>query len=779
MSQWWSDDGATADDRPTVGTSEPPGSGPVPPPPMAPAQQSHLPPPPQQLSPPPLAPGGHHVPAPGVVPPATAGIGPEAAPGSAPGRRPRVALVLGGALALIAVLAGAWVAYGFFNRGGAASPEAAVEALASSLESQDPALAASVLNPAETRLLADLVDEVGSARGRVDAGSNGSSVGGTRIEVKDLRLRSEELGPRLARVTIRSADVEVAATRSGLPPAVRTAAFEMDEGEVRWNLDVNDVAGDVSVIVVEDGGWYVSPALTVADHVVADRAESDGFEADPDYDDFGEVDTFDEGAETPGEAIDLLADAISSGDPRDMVAALPSDQGQFGVVYGDALETILTTSIDTSVMMDGWLSLDDVDVEEEDGPDGTTRLLIRSATVADNSSGDVWVVDGVDVCAGGSDCDNSWSSDGSALRRLVEESLGGSLSLIARPVDGGWKIDPVASILDMATRVVRSADADVVRSLLRSTSGDPTATAQVGQTSEVELSTEGYALVEVATTPGADYALHVGSDDGSSVPVNVGTVGTAVEVDELWTDSGTVHRFTADSESTRIALGGLDESATSARLTVGEITTVDAALSQEVQGTLSGPLALYRVPVDSVSADAAGVRRLMLSAVASGGDVTMEVVDDAGDDSWEIYGDDIVVDEEATTATRSVETATALVAVIGDPGAGYSFRLDPDLRGFTGGQLVGRVTVPGQTSIQVPLDLGSSETGVEVLVEWTASADIDGVLLIGGAREDSDTAVRFGGDFTLGGTGSGAGAVELRNLSSVPVDVDLELTLDP
>ena len=550
MSQWWSDDdGETAADQPTVDPARPGGPAGAPPVTGGPPAPPILPSPPTaQLPPPPPGPGPHHVPAPSVVAqPAPPTVGAYAAP--PPPRRSgggrRWGLVVGGSLALVAVLAGAWVVYGFFTRGGASSPEAAVEALATAAESQDPALAASVLNPAETRLLANLADEVGSARGRVAAGSNGSAVGGTQIEVKDLRLRSEELGPRVARVTIRSADIEIEATRSAMPEAIRTGAFDMDDGSIRWNLDLDDTTGDVSVIVVEDGGWYVSPALTIADAFVSDRSAYEGEDVDADYEDFGEVETFDEGAETPEDAIDLLADAISSGDPRDMVAALPSDQGQFGVVYGDALESILTTSIDTSVMSEGWLTVDDVEVDEEEGPDGTTRLLIRSATVADNSSGDVWQLDGVDICAGGAPCDNAWSTEGTALRGLVEESLDGSLSLIARPVDGGWKIDPVASILDMATRLVGAADAGVVRSALRSTSGEPTASAQVGATADIALSSHGFALVEVPTTPCTSAPTTGPRWRSTSVPTAAGST---------WTRSGPMRASSVASEPTRTAL---------------------------------------------------------------------------------------------------------------------------------------------------------------------------------------------------------------------------------
>ena len=228
-----------------------------------------------------------------------------------------------------------------------------------------------------------------------------------------------------------------------------------------------------------------------------------------------------------------------------------------------------------------------------------------------------------------------------------------------------------------------------------------------------------------------------------------------------------------------MALGGLDHTATSATVTVGEVTVSDGTLSQDVQGSLSGPMAVYRIPVDAAAAGSDGYRRLLLTAIASDGDVSIEVADDPGDDSILVEGYGTVVEESTVTATQSVETSSALVVVTGDPGAGFSFRLDPDPRGFTGGQRVGRVTVPAQSTVAVPFDLGTTETDVELIAEWSTSADIDGVLFIGTVREDSDLLTRYGGDLVLSGVGTGAGSVELRNLSTVPVDVDLELALDP
>ncbi|HEY4375804.1 MAG TPA: hypothetical protein VGM93_01545, partial [Acidimicrobiales bacterium] len=78
---------------------------------------------------------------------------------------------MGAVLVVIALLSGGFVVYRYVTRGGADSPEAAVKTLATAIGKQDPALAATVLDPDELPLLTDFLGEVTKLRSRLGGGN--------------------------------------------------------------------------------------------------------------------------------------------------------------------------------------------------------------------------------------------------------------------------------------------------------------------------------------------------------------------------------------------------------------------------------------------------------------------------------------------------------------------------------------------------------------------------------------------------------------------------------
>lgn len=713
---------------------------------------------------------------------------PESGPAAEPGpghRRRRAATIAAIGMATIAVLAGAWVVYGYLTRGGASSPEAAVQTLADALQSQDPALAATVINPKEVPFLVDLTNEIGEARKRVDIGSNGDLLAGTDIKVQHLRLGTRELGPRVARVTIRSGRIELSAKGARLPDLIRRSMIEPDSGNSRGTIDLSDAAEEVTLVVVDDGGWYISPALTAADMIVNRNDVSDRV----DYSSYGDTRDFDPGSDTPEDAVDALVDAVSSGDPNQMLSALPSDQGQFGVVYGDALRSVLKKEVRSthgSGKWDGhWLRVKGLDVQTEDAPGGTKRLLIRSARASSTYGSGEWKVSGSNICeAGTSDCFFNWSTREPIARR-VKGALGGSFSLIARQVDGGWKVDPVASIADMATRLVKAVDLGFARSFLMSTSGDPTARITPGTGGDVRFDRDGYALVAIPTKPGAAYAVQVDTKETwtfelrlSSEP-SKGSDLTASAGGLERVGNGSVGAFVADAAETKVALGGVRNTMGSAKVTIYEVPINEQPLGQQVQGTLAAPVALYRVPISDK-------KRLVLESSATGSQVRIGMSDldkpeKAQRPGWVPTYTTVELDAGGSdTTAETFEGEAVLVAVWGKPGAGFTFTLGPDPRGFGDtGEASGKVTVPAGATIQVPMVLGHSDVDFTVNARWDASVDVDSWLVVDGQVEDSDTYTESGGGtVSLDGSGSGSAVLRLQNYGSVPVEVQLSVDFD-
>ncbi|MFN8053661.1 MAG: hypothetical protein U0Q22_19665 [Acidimicrobiales bacterium] len=696
-------------------------------------------------------------------------------------------------LATIAVLAGAWVAYGFVTAGGASSPEAAVTTLLDGATSQDPLLMASVLSPGELPLLTELLTEVGEARKRVGGGEAGEPIPGTTIKISNLRTKVKELSPRVSRVTIQAGRLTGSVAPRSLPDTARSALLGVDEKTLKWKVDVDDIeehlANGISAIVVEDGGgWYVSPTLTAADLIVGwDEADLDK----GDFGAFGDAADFDPGADTPDAAVEAFADAISSGEVKDLVAALPSDQSQVGVVFSDAIETILNREVESDAgagrLPKDWAQLKSFDAHQEDGPDGMVRMVIDSAKVTverhPDRSGDKreYRLNGLKLCKdrSSSGCTTDLSRSRAPVAEKIDKALGGSVSLMVREVDDGWKVDPVASLLDMAIRLVKGVDKGVADSAAMSLEGKATALT-FGTERSISFDGDGLARVAFPTKPGTAYYVAVNGSrlDNAEVAYATKNGGARRQLSYRDNDENYV-AFLADTNSTTIALGGLLNEATTAKVTAYEVPIEDHPFETEVQGTLAAPVALHRVPITGATAGEYDDRTLSVDANASGGDIGLgfSAWEDVspGDGLW-LY-DDVSVSENSPEASEvTVYGDTALVAISGPVGAAYTYRIAGQKRGFDGNRTSGTVTIPADSTTTVDFDLGSSSTDFVIGVQWSDAVDVDGRAFVGGNLVASDTRSFIASSFRLPGSGSGSGQLVLQNYgqSSTTVNVSID-----
>lgn len=701
----------------------------------------------------------------------------------------------------VALIAGGTVLIRYLTRGGASSPEEAVTSLLEGVTKQDPILAASMINPKEVPLLTDFMAEVGEAKERITQ-SDAKPVAGTQITLRGLRMRSKELSPRVSRVTIRSGRLSASVKRGSQLPEVAQSAFRTSKDKgATWNVDVNDLERDLAngvsaIVVKENGGWYVSPALTAADLYVS---YSGNDLPEGDFDAYGEVNDFDKGAETPEDAIDQLADAISGGDPQELVGALPSDQAQFAVVFGDALEEVLARELDDSdagpgKLPNGWAKLKSFDVRQEDGPGGTVRLLVDSATVSATGDDPMregayhhdWRLSGLDLCEKGERCSVRLTKDKSPLAKRINKVLDGSISLIAREIDGGWKIDPIASLLDMSSRLLRGLDKRFADAAVLSLDGKGIPLA-LGQKTKLSFDDNGYALLAVDTKPGSNYVVMVEAKNLDDADFAFGTERGAQRGRlDYGLDGGDGFAFTADLEQTPIALGGVLNEARTAMVTAYEIPVQNAAFDTQVQGMLTSPIAFYRVPLSGAPMYESGERSYLLTAAAGNGDVALSVesisgsgdtVGDRGEKLWlsaSLYLDQ---GEDDSSEGTIADGDTGLVAVTGDVGTTFAFKLAAPTRGFDGGKRSGTVSVGPRGTTQVAFDLGGSVTFYTIGVSWDEPVDIDGQILVGGLSRDSDTDSTYD-DFELSDRGSGAGVLRLRNYGDQSANVMLTIEFD-
>ncbi|MGB4318556.1 MAG: hypothetical protein WBJ65_03425, partial [Candidatus Microthrix parvicella] len=239
-------------------------------------------------------------------------------------------LVLGGiAAGLLVVAMGTFTVFQFLGGGGAGSPEEVVTTLEAAINAQDPVLAATVIDPDELPMLVELMTEFEGARERTGLGGSGP-VSGTDVEVTDLELDVDELAPNVARVTLTGGQLSAGYDVEDAPDPIRNLVDEDDRdrresGSVSVDDYEDEVGAELSAIVVKKNrGWYISPSLTTADLLV--EASNDDYKSG-DFDEYGEVDFFAEGAESPAAVLEEISDAVASGDPEEVAAQLPSDQG--------------------------------------------------------------------------------------------------------------------------------------------------------------------------------------------------------------------------------------------------------------------------------------------------------------------------------------------------------------------------------------------------------------------------------------------------------------------
>ncbi|MGQ0825369.1 MAG: hypothetical protein ACT4OX_10150 [Actinomycetota bacterium] len=184
-------------------------------------------------------------------------------------RRPwRTAVSAGGLAALLGVTTMGIAS--LLAGGGADSPEGAVRQLADAIEHEDPLAAVDVLVPDEVRSLRNTVDRITRRAEQLELVSDvAAPLAGIDLSVADLGLRTEELAPGYAKVTITGGEVDATIERSSLTHLMQRALGDDAPGENALRLSelTADGVEPFVVTIQHDGGWYISPAYTALEYV--------------------------------------------------------------------------------------------------------------------------------------------------------------------------------------------------------------------------------------------------------------------------------------------------------------------------------------------------------------------------------------------------------------------------------------------------------------------------------------------------------------------------------
>jgi hypothetical protein len=423
-------------------------------------------------------------------------------------------------LGVVALVAGvAWFVRGMTSSsGGASSPAAAVEQLASAVDAEDPAGIASALAPDEVRALGDVVKAAEKQARSSGLTPSDDAYAGVDVSVSDLELDVEELGPNTARVTIRRGEVAYDTEPEKMGSALGAAASDgsLSGGEISARSFEDDTGLDVGrdpflIAVKRDGGWYVSLAYTAAEYLVRNDDRPDG-----DFDEEFEPEPV---AEDPEEAVYSFAESFGRLEVEDAASSVSQPEWSVLHAYRDAIEDAIEREQAEGNLVDVDFRVDDADLQVEDLPDNAKKVLIDSAegSYSWNDDGseqtEDWEVH--DGCLQlGEDDPSCLDNDSFLTRQLALETP----FVVVVQESGGWVVSPMSTAIEYGKLLVPKLTVPTVLGLLGQPQYiEPTGQLDSGKTTEVELNEAGYATYTL--TPNAANSFIIQYDELDEVDV--------------------------------------------------------------------------------------------------------------------------------------------------------------------------------------------------------------------------------------------------------------------
>lgn len=348
------------------------------------------------------------------------------------------------------------------------------------------------------------------------------------LEEGDAFSSSIELEP--GAVTSQEADVE------GMVEVPEEELEEYDEYlEDDFGFDMPDPA---FIVVQEDGGWHVSMIGTVADVV---NAMADGPE--PDFEALSAAVTGDRTtAPTPEGAIASLLEAVSSEDVPTVLDALPLSQVGGLYPYAGAIQDSLDAE-----GVDVELEVTDIATSEVSRDGDLLTLAVDAATVEASYTDEYTDAETSTMTVEGPCV--AFDGDESCLPERLTELTGiDGFTVTVREVDGGYQVDPVATLFSYLETAAENVPEDVLLSLLDLGEGAEPQAVDAGVPTTVTLDALGSATLAVEAEAGQavmvrhDDEVHVMFADAEGDPTFDGS-----EVSTAWTE------LTSPSLTARIA----------------------------------------------------------------------------------------------------------------------------------------------------------------------------------------------------------------------------------
>ena len=374
---------------------------------------------------------------------------------------------------------------------GQQSPQAAVNALFTSLSNSDPIGLAGQLDPAEASLFTDLNADVLAELKRLDVlgpSASATSLTGTSITVSGLTFdpTDETINENLRVVKLTGGTVTIASNPGQLPLSDKiksTFADQIGQAEPQsQTLNIADAVaandGPIRIATVQRGGqWYVSLFYSIADNATHQAGLPNPTAADK----IAAI-----GSSSPEAAVDAFVKKAATGDLEGLIALTAPDE--MGVLhdYGKVLVNTIDTSDVTSGVSDLGFTVKDASWAVSDVTGGK-KVSLASLTVSaqgqtatitrDPAAGSLTVdLDGqtqtldqstiedfIAQAGGGQDLDPTMVD---IVKREFQQVVG--LGIVTVQVNGQWYVSPVRSFSDIVVSLLKGlqpSDVDYLISL--------------------------------------------------------------------------------------------------------------------------------------------------------------------------------------------------------------------------------------------------------------------------------------------------------------------------
>lgn len=396
-----------------------------------------------------------------------------------PGRRSRRGLVVGGAVAagVLVLGGGAWAAKTliFDKISGSSTPEEAVVKLVDSAADKDVLALYGSLSPAEVSHLKAQYDSfVTSAENTDEYGSMLESyqavLDAVSLDVTGLNVSSESIGDGVAKVYVDAGTFTLDGDAGKLATAVTDLVYEAssnalgssmmgeygmplpDKAEMKAQMEtgidaslpatasIKDLEGSGQqaylVAVEEEGAWFVSPYLTIAEYVLEGAGGTRGTLPAA-----SAIKSFDSPAAAASGLVDAALAYATSGNPHDLAVALPLAERRLAALYlpqhdgtdlaGFAVEsnTFAERSKDGSTAKVDFSKFAVTMTEQG----ATSRVSLDGACLSLDMAG----------LGSGTLCADQ--------APLLKELGAQDASLVALSEGGSWFLSPISSLVDAST----------------------------------------------------------------------------------------------------------------------------------------------------------------------------------------------------------------------------------------------------------------------------------------------------------------------------------------